>query len=145
MIFRSFRRKSRVDCTWIDKHVQCIPMADTRGIMAERDGEIVGAIILDTWGHTSVQVHLAATTPMVWRHGLHIEGFNYVFNETDRSIVLGLTPASNTRALKLNKHLGFKQVYRIKDGFKLGDDLILSRIDKDECRFLKVPKHEMAA
>jgi len=124
------------DWHWIEKHIECIPMADTKGIVALDRGTIVGAVVLDTWSHNSVQVHLGATNPMVWRRGLHVEGMRYVFETCDRGIILGLTPASNRIAIRFNKHIGFKPVYRIRDGFRKGEDLILFEMRKEDCRYL---------
>lgn len=143
MIFRQL--DISIDWAWISKHVDCKLCQDTRGIVAERDGEIQGAVVLDSWSWTGCQVHLAAPNPMVWRRGLHKEVFEYVFETCDRLYIMGMTPADNEVAVRFNKHIGFRPVYRVKDGHKVGVDLIVFEMRRRECRFLARNKKQSEA
>jgi len=125
------------DWRWVKAHVDCVLCEDSKGIVAERDGETVGVVILDSWAPNSCQVHLGATTPLVWKHGLHKEVFRYVFEVCGREMILGLTPANNRTALRFNKHMGFRQTYVIKDGFAPGIDYIVHEMRRDECRWIE--------
>ena len=69
---------------------------------------------------------------MVLRHGFKEETFDYVFETCDRGIVYGLTPSDNEKALKFNKHIGLVELYRMKDAHKIGVDLVLQEIRKED-------------
>ena len=135
----------QTDWDWVSRFVECKLCQDTRGIVAERDGEIQGAVVLDSWSYTGVQVHLAAPNPMVWRHGLHKEVFEYVFETCDRLYIMGMTPADNADAVRFNKHIGFSPVYVVRDGFKAGVDLILFDVRREDCRYLERNKQKSEA
>lgn len=122
---------------WVKKIIKPLFTEDTRGIVAERkDGSPAGAVILDSWTENSVQGHLGAETPIVWKAGLHKEAFKYVFEIADRKVFLGLTPADKKAAIKFNLKVGFIEIARIKDGFSDGIDYILFEMRKENCRYL---------
>ena len=126
------------DWYWVRSHVECVMCADTKGIVAtDEAGFILGAVIADSWSHNCVQAHLAATTPMVWKHGLHKEFFKWIFTETGREQIIGFTPANNKRAVKFNRHMGFTETYRLPDGYDKGVDYIMFRMLKSECKYLE--------
>ena len=62
--------------------------------------------------------------------------FDYPFNQAGLVQVFGCTPQNNPRALKLEKHLGFKTLATIPDGWAEGVDLVLQTMHKSECRWL---------
>jgi hypothetical protein len=128
------------DWGWVREHVKCVLCEDTKGVIAERDGEIVGACIADSWAPGSCMGHFAATTPMVWRAGLHKEFFRWVF--ANRAILIGVTPADKVAAIRMNRHLGFRELTRIPDGFDEGVDYIVFQMRRDECRWIE---HETTA
>lgn len=51
--------------------------------------------------------------------------------------MIGLTPADNEKSVKFNEHIGLREIGRITDGYKIGVDFIVTRIDRDTCRWLK--------
>ena len=109
---------------------------DTTGIIAERDGNPVAAVICDNWTNTAVQVHILVKDPLVFKHGLHREVCKYVFLDAGRKMMIGLVPANNKKALKLDKHSGFYEVTRIEDGYDEGIDYVVMRLDKHNCKYL---------
>jgi hypothetical protein len=127
---------------WASSRAQCNFCEDTKGIVAYKDDQIVGAVILDSWSHNSVSIHLTIEDPLILKNGFPEEVFNYVFNTCDRGIILGATPADNLKALKFNKHIGFKEVYRVKDGYKVGVDFVIFELRKEDCRYIEHGKEE---
>lgn len=121
---------------WIKEHIKCTICEDTLGIVALRDGEIVAAMVADSWAHNSVQVHIAIKDPLVFKHGMHFEFFDWIFNKTGRGVMLALIPANNAKALKLNEHLGFTEFARIPDGFRVGEDFIARQLRKESCKYI---------
>ena len=123
---------------WVKSLIKPLFTENTSGIVAVRDdGSPAGAVILDSWTPNSVQGHLGAETPMVWKHGLHKEAFKYVFDTCKRKYFLGLTPSDRVDALRFNKKMGFKQVARIPDGYADGIDYILFQLTRDTCQYLE--------
>lgn len=136
MRFVAFNYEQHSD--WVREVIAPVFCEDTRGIVALRDdNSIAGAIIMDSWAPNSVQVHIGAETPLVFKHGLHKEAANYIFNTAGRNVVIGLTPSNNEKAIKINKHLGFKEIFRVPDAYLDGVDYIVFRMDRHECTYLE--------
>ena len=61
---------------------------------------------------------------------------DWLFIKADKQKVIGLVPADNLKAIKLNRHIGFKEVYRISEGFAEGVDYILMQLNREDCKYL---------
>ena len=110
---------------------------DTKGIIAWGDEGIPLAIcVLDSWSYNSCQIHIWIESAFVLKHGFAEEVFNYVFNTCQRNMIIGVTPSDNPKALKFIKHIGFEELYRIKDGYKVGVDYVVTEIRKENCRYI---------
>ena len=105
--------------------------AGIKGIVAMSDKGIQGMLVFDTWTENSCQVHIAIDSPMSLRAGLVEEGFRYVFEDTGRDILYGITPANNEKALKFNERVGFIEVFRLKDAHERGVDLIIQEVRRE--------------
>jgi RimJ/RimL family protein N-acetyltransferase len=136
VVFRAFHGPT--DWAWIRLHIGALQVEDTSGIIAVSadTGEIVGACVMDNWTFNSVQAHFAITSPMVLRHGFLQECVNYVFNVADKQAIYGFIPASNKKAIKLNTHMGFTEVFRIPEGFGKGVDYVAMQMLKENCKVL---------
>jgi hypothetical protein len=122
---------------WILSRTGCARTDGFRAIEAvDPDGRIRGMVAFDLWTVNSVQMHLALEAPVVLRSLLR-PAFTYVFEESDRGVAIGIVPAHNARALELDKHIGFREAHRIKDGWAPGDDLVVLEMRKHECRWLR--------
>lgn len=98
-------------------------------------GRIHGMVGYDDWTPNSVQMHVAIENPAATRSLLR-HAFQYPFKEAGRGLVVGVTPGHLARALKFNKSIGFREVYRIKDGWTPGTDIVIQEMRRDECRWL---------
>jgi RimJ/RimL family protein N-acetyltransferase len=123
--------------------------SDTTGLVAvDMDkNETIGVVIFDSWTVNSVQAHIIIDNPMVLRHGFLEEAFDFAFNpkRSDRKIITGLVKSNNKAAQKFDKHIGFEERYRIKDGFSDGVDLIHYEINRDNCRWFSMPEEKGVA
>jgi hypothetical protein len=118
----------------------------TKGVVAlDERGTILACAVFDSWTYTSGQVHVAIANPMVLRHGFVEECMDYFFNTCERQIMIGLTPANNVKSLKFNRHLGFQEVYRVKDGYDYGVDYVVQELRKSECRWIHEQRHARSA
>ena len=136
VLFRAFHGPT--DWDWIRQRIGALQVEDTSGIMAVNadTGETVGACIMDNWTYNSVQAHFAVTSSVILRHGFLQECVNYVFNVAGKRAMYGFVPASNTKAIKLNTHMGFTEVFRIPEGFGKGVDYIAMQMLKEDCKVL---------
>ena len=123
---------NRHEWEWLSNRAKCGYCDDMRGVVAYRGNTIVAAVALDSWSETSCTIHVAIEDPMVLRHGFAHEVFNYVFTFANRKLIIGITPSDNKKALKFNKHIGFKEIYRIRDGYREGVDYVVQEYRKED-------------
>jgi RimJ/RimL family protein N-acetyltransferase len=102
----------------------------------DADGRIRGMVGYDNWRPNSVEMHVVLESVAAARPLLRF-AFDYAFNHAKKAVAFGLTPASNTRAIRLAKHLGFQTVGRIPDGWEKGADLVVFAMRREDCRWLK--------
>jgi RimJ/RimL family protein N-acetyltransferase len=98
-------------------------------------GSIVGMVGYNGWTQNSCAMHVAVEHPGVVRALLR-PAFDYAFNHKKLKLVLGITPGDNSTALRFNRHLGFSEVHRVKDGWGDGIDLVVQELRRDACRWL---------
>lgn len=109
--------------------------ADTRGITAISEQGPQAIAMFDTWSPNSCQMHIWIGSPMVIRRGFLQEVFGFVFG-SGRTVAIGSTPSDNEKALKFNKHIGFREIFRIPDAFDIGIDAVVVTMTKSECRWI---------
>lgn len=68
--------------------------------------------------------------------------FDYPFNQLGLSSVLGVVNSNNEKAMRYDRHLGFQEVLRFPEAHDNGGDLVLFKMDKAQCRWIKEKKHE---
>ena len=101
----------RIGLKWIE---------DTKGIVAMdmKTNKRVAIAVFNNWTYSAVQIHLWIDNPMVLRHGFLQEIYNYTFNTGARDSLVGMVPEFNEEALKLNAHIGLKEVGRIPNAYR---------------------------
>ena len=125
------------DWPWIQQYSPICLVDNTRGIVAYDpvNGKNLAAMVCDSWTMTSVDCHIINTHPAVFRHGFHKECAEYLFTTADSLKVYGKVASTNKAALKLDKHLGFVEVARLKDAAEIGTDIILLELERDNCPY----------
>jgi len=121
---------------WLCERIGYMPTPYIRCIgNVSSDGRILGVVGFDSWNGASCQMHVAGEGNWLTRELLDAT-FDYVFNVADLNVVLGLVPASNAKALRFDRHVGFAEVARIKDGTPEGD-LVILELRRENCRYLR--------
>lgn len=64
--------------------------------------------------------------------------FHFPFVVCGLAAIIGAVPGNREKALRLNRHLGFKEIAVIEDGWDPGIPLHLLKMTKDTCRWLKL-------
>ena len=111
---------------------------DTTGVVALDDttGEFLGAVVCEDWTESMCSCHILLKDPFrALRAGLHNALADYVFVQAGRIKVMGLVPANNLRAQRLNRHFGFTELFRIEDGYKVGEDYVVMEMKKENCPY----------
>lgn len=100
----------------------------------EEDGKLVAGVIVDGWNGASARMHVAGDGNWLNREFL-FACFDYVFRQLNLNVVIGIVPSDNAKALRFDKHLGFKELARIPKGHPAGDLVILT-LRKEDCRYV---------
>ena len=130
---------------WFKERTHVIWCEDTQGIVAFDERGIQAMGVFDTWTVDSCCVHLCVDNPIAIRRGLLHEIGHYAYNVCGRTHLFGLVPSNNEKALKLDRHIGFTEVTRVPDGVRKGVDVVIMRLDKEDCRWIEQPAKEEAA
>jgi len=109
-----------------------------------RDGEFLGGTIYTGFNGAVIWGHFAGvdgwlSPELVW------VSFDYPFMQLGVNQILATVGSSNTKALNLVKRLGFKQLYKIKEGAPKGSDLILFSMSKANCKWLRLRSRYLKA
>lgn len=112
-----------------------VPASDFTAIESrdEATGEITGMVGYDRWSPVAAQAHVAVDRPS--RELLKV-AFRYPFEMIGRLFLFGHVRASNKKAIRLAKHLGFKDVAHLPDYWGPGDDEVVFRMSQRECRWI---------
>ncbi len=114
------------------------PSSGFRGISYVVQSSTLAVVAYDNWTDNAVFMHCwsQATKPWFDSRYLH-EIFTYPFQTCNRGLVIGLTQGDNVPIIEFCRRVGFKETYRIKDGFKLGTDLVIQEMRREDCRWLR--------
>jgi len=124
---------------WIREKLNIAKIEDSKGISARSDtGELYGVCLMESWTEGSCQVHVVVINPICLKnYKFIIEVFNYIFNVGNRFVVIGFVSSNNVKALSFDKRIGFKEIARIKDGFKKGIDTVILELRRENCKWIK--------
>jgi hypothetical protein len=110
-----------------------------KAIEAVDDTTVHGMFGYDGWTPNAVVMHVALDTPIALKHLLR-PAFEYPFLQLKLGIALCAIRADNIRSVKLTEHVGFREVYRIKDCFGKGIDQMIYEMRREECRWIQQRK-----
>lgn len=129
---------------WMRRRTHLIACEDSKGIVVYDNNGIAAIAVFDSFTVDGCSVHLAIDNPLAIRHGLFSEVARHAFHACGRKRVFGLVPSNNEKALKLDRHIGFKEVARIPNAVAEGVDYIVMCMEKSECRWLPEELREAA-
>jgi hypothetical protein len=103
---------------------------DLRVIGTMRDGLAPTAVVgYNCWVGDGVFMHVAFENAHALTRELLREAFVYPFITCGKRVIYGLTPITNEVAIRFNRKIGLKEVYRTPD-------FVLFSMTRDECRWL---------
>ena len=121
---------------WIWDRAKPLQCKDSQGIVAYDERGIQAVCVADSFTVDACSVHFAIDSPFVIRAGFFNEVARHLFITCGRNRIFGLLPANNAKAIKLDLHMGFREVARIPDAYAEGVDYIVVRMDKSDTRWL---------
>lgn len=110
----------------------------SNGVVIEDDrGEVGAMAIYDRWTKSSVEMHAYSKSPkFIFNPDFCKAIFTYPFVQQNKMLAYAVTPCDNSASIAIARFLGFKEVYRIKDGWNLGTDMVIQELRRASCRFL---------
>ena len=90
------------------------------------------------------QMHMVNFGTRATPRALLNAAFDYPFNQLGLHSVLGVVNSSNEKAMRYDRHLGFQEVLRFPEAHDNGGDLVLFKMDKAQCRWIKEKQHDEA-
>ena len=98
-------------------------------------GKIHGMVGYGNWTANAVVLTIALDNPAALREMLKW-GFRYPFEQCGRGIALAMVRGKNKRSLSLCNKVGFREVYRVKDGIEVGEDMVMFQMRREDCRYI---------
>ena len=87
---------------------------DFRALGRVVDGKLIGVVGFEGFNGASCRIHMAGDPGWINREFI-TKAFRYPFFILDFPMVFGVVPSGNTRALDIDKRLGFKELLYIED------------------------------
>jgi hypothetical protein len=123
--------------SWMAAHAgwPCSDMIVIIGL--EKDGKIIAASGYNCFNGKSCQQHMVITKGEYMPRSFAWFIYYYPFVQAGIELLIGILPEDNKDIIKLAKHAGFEEKYRIDGGHPDGD-LLLCTMTKANCRPLKM-------
>jgi hypothetical protein len=123
---------------WIAERAAVRTGEDFRALEAVADGDrIIGMVGYDGWAPNSCSMHVAIEEPVAIRRLLR-PAFGLPFVELKLGVVFGQVLDTNHEALKLDLHLGFREVCFLRDAWSVGVGVHVLEMRREKCRWLGV-------
>jgi len=119
---------------WAIKHQMPTP-PDAHYLGQVLDNEIRAVIVYCGFVGKSCLIHVGSEGQHWMTKSFLKEAFNYPFKTLKLKVIIGTVAGSNEKALKLDRHLGFKDVAFIPDAHDKGD-LVILEMRPSFCRWL---------
>ena len=120
-----FDDKERVGA-WVAKEVvQEAEWGSYYAMGAEVDGQIVSGIVFNNFNACNATAHIACSKPNKLFLELLDHAFLYAFETCGLRRLTGLVEADNSKALKLDKHIGFLQESIMREAGSEGQDVVV--------------------
>ncbi len=108
-----------------------------QAIGLHRNGELVAAVLYDSFNGRSVQMHVASDGSKSWMNkAFLLLAFDLPFNQWQVRKIIGLVDSTNLEARSFDENIGFHLEHVVTDAGPKGDLLIYS-MTRQQCRFLK--------
>jgi L-amino acid N-acyltransferase YncA len=125
---------------WVFQRVGGAVSAHSQGIGWQVDGKLVAGVAYECFTGGNIFVHQCVEAKVPRKFWWAVT--DYPFNQLGCKRITGLVDSTNTQALKLNQHIGFRVEATLEKAGKHDSDLVVMVLWKEDCRFLRWVKHE---
>ena len=120
---------------WVFQRVGGVSNAHAQGIGWQKDGEIVAGVAYEGFSGSNIFVHQCVEGRVSRNFWWAVT--DYPFNQLGCKRITGLVDSINSKALALNKHIGFQVEATLEKAGKNDSDLVVMVLWKEDCRFLR--------
>ena len=121
---------------WLVERTGCEITLGYKAIKVVDDAcKIHGMVGYGNWTANAVVMTIALDNPAALREVLKW-GFRYPFEQCNRGIALAVVRGNNKRSLALCNKVGFREVYRVKDGIDIGEDMVMFQMRREDCPWI---------
>ena len=132
-----FDDKSRVGQWVADQVEQTAAWGDFYAMGVERDGDLVAGIVFNSFNGHNATAHIAVTRPSRALLTLLHHAADYAFRQCGLKRLTGLVDVSNTKAARLDEHIGWEKEFVMRSAGADGGDLQVYVLWPDKCRWLR--------
>jgi RimJ/RimL family protein N-acetyltransferase len=118
------------------------PLFSAIGLLATSPARLLAGVVYEGYNGTNVNAHVAAVPGRHWFAKAFLgEVFRYPFEQLRVRRITGKTPASNQASLDFQKSLGFTVEGLCRKAMPNGEDMVITGMLKEDCRWLEVGRH----
>jgi hypothetical protein len=129
------------DYAWLLNKIGYEPTFDFRAIKAvNRNDHIEGMVGFDNTAPNSMEIHFYTISVGAVRALLR-PTFEWGFEQAGKNVLIGRLRESESKARRFVRHLGFREAYRVRDGWAKGEDLIIVEMPRAACRWIRKDSH----
>jgi RimJ/RimL family protein N-acetyltransferase len=103
------------------------------------DNKLRGGIVYSDFHQgESIEMHVGGFDPFWLNRDLLFAAFGYPFLQLGVKRVFARMSEGNPRVLALTENVGFRRIARIEGVYRGGFAQIVARLDREDCRFLRI-------
>lgn len=110
------------------------------------DGKLRGGVLYtDYQHHESIEIHVGGFDPFWINRRLLHAAFSYPFVQLGVKRIFARMSEGNPRVLAFNENMGFRRIARIEGVYRGGFAQVIAKLDREDCRFLRIEPRKMEA
>ncbi|TXH44515.1 MAG: N-acetyltransferase [Desulfurellales bacterium] len=106
-------------------------------IISKDNGDMVGAVIINTYRGFDCHISAVVETPLAWRMGVRLAIAQYVFGQLGCKRATAITRIRNTKARRALEAAGFSLEGKLRLGYDGKKDALVYGILASECAYFK--------
>jgi len=138
VVVASTPEQKKVAALILQKEIGVQPCSDLQAIMWVNDlGEIEWITGYTGFIGKTCQMHFWSASKGYTPKAFIRFAFEYPFNQAGREIIFGICNSLNTKAMTYDQKVGMEEIARFPNMHDDGGDLVLFKMEKDKCRWIK--------
>lgn len=123
---------------WVAEQVeQTASWGDFYAMGLEQAGQLTAGIVVNNYNNVNATCHIAIAKPTRELPELFRAMCDYAFRQCGLKRLTGMVPASKSKVLAFDKHLGFEEEFVMPQAAADGGALVILVLWPHECRWLE--------